>query len=97
MTIKNDTLIRMIEKYNDERRLQALETLENNNEKANGHGHTAYVISNFIEQIAAENEIHIARYKKEEHVLQSITFEWVTINYIQIYITYWFFPTLRNG
>ena len=88
MTIKYDTLIRMIEKYNDERRLQALEKIGNNNEKANGHGHTAYAISNFIEQIAAENEIRIARYEKEEDILQSITFEWVTIKYTQIHITY---------
>ena len=88
MKINDEILNRMIDKYNEERRLQALEQLENNTEKANGHGHTAYTISNFIEQIAAENTIHIARYEKEEHILQSITFEWVTIKYKQIYIAY---------
>ena len=88
MKISDEILSRMIDKYNEERRLQALETIENNNENANGHGHTAYAISNFIESIAAENKIHIARYEKEEHILQSITFEWLTINYIQIYIAY---------
>lgn len=88
MKITDEMLNRMIDKYNEERRLQALEQLENNAEKANGHGHAAYVISDFIDQIATENKIHIGRFDKEEHILQSITFEWVTIRYRQIYIAY---------
>ena len=88
MKITEEMLDRMIAKYNEERRLQALEQLENNTEKANGHGHTAYIISDFIDQIATENKIHINSFIKDEHILQSITFEWVTIKYRQIYIAY---------
>lgn len=84
MTITIELLNEMINEYNAERYSQAISKMEKDGFEATVHGHTAFSLSNFINQIAEENKIFVYAYDKEETIWNTKTSTRETIRYKQL-------------